>query len=186
MKRYVKTNPGGVYEMNTFYDTGRYKLYAKTCKGEGIPCARKTCMGVRFNNCHAEWTNKNSGYKDFVQRRGRNFTSAMRLINSPALSDKDETTMNKLIHTYGLSMNKGLVRDLITMVNHWLELYREAKVSCVVSVILHQGRPKTFSSSYSITISSRYRKYQSVGRSVDPPMLRQFFSQTVIISDQLQ
>ena len=29
------------------------------------------------------------------------------------------------------------------MVNHWLEFYPEAKVSCVVSVIQHPGRPQT-------------------------------------------
>ena len=105
MKRYGKKNTGGVYEMNEFYDTGTYNLYAKMCKGEGIPCARKTCMGVRCNNCHAEWTNKSSGYKDLVQRHRRNFTSTMRLLNSPALSNEDETTTNKFICTPGLLMN---------------------------------------------------------------------------------
>ena len=58
MKRYGNTNPGGVYDMKEFSDTGTYNLYAKTCKGEGIPRARKTCMGVCCNNCHAECTNK--------------------------------------------------------------------------------------------------------------------------------
>ena len=111
-------NQCGLYEMNEFSDTGTYNLYAKTCKGEGIPCARKTCMGVCCNKCHAEWTNKSLGYKDLVQCRGINFTSAMRLINSPSFSDEDETTMNKLIFTPGLSMNEGSVRDMITMVKH--------------------------------------------------------------------
>ena len=53
MKRYGKTNPGGVYEMNEFSDTETYNLYENMCKGEVIPCARKTCMGVRYNNCRA-------------------------------------------------------------------------------------------------------------------------------------
>ena len=129
--------------MNEFSDTGTYNFYAKTCKGEGIPLTQKTCIGVHLDNCHAEWTNKRLGYKDLVQRRRRNFTSAMRLLNFLALSDEDETTMNKLIFTPGLWTKKGLGRDLITMVNHWLQLYRETKVSCVVSVILHPGRPQT-------------------------------------------
>ena len=73
--------------MNEFYETGTYNLYVKTCKGEGIPRAWKTSMGGHFDNCHGDWTNKISGYKDLVQRRGRNFTSAMRLLNSPELSD---------------------------------------------------------------------------------------------------
>ena len=88
MKKCGKTNTGGVYEMNKFSDTGTYNLYAKMFKGECIPRARKTCMGVRCNNCHAEWTNKSMGYKKLVQRCGRNFISAMRLPNSPALPDK--------------------------------------------------------------------------------------------------
>ena len=66
----------------------------------------------------------------------------MRLLNL-ALSDEDEITINKLIRTPGLSMNEGSGRDLITMVKCRLEFYREAKVSCVVSVILHPGRPQT-------------------------------------------
>ena len=51
--------------------------------------------------------------------------------------------MNKLICTPRLSLDEGLGRDLITMVNHRLELYCEAKVSFVVSVIFHPGRPQT-------------------------------------------
>ena len=129
--------------MNEFSDTGTYNLYAKTCKGEGIPRAHNTCMGVRCDNCREEWTNKISGYKNLVQCRRINFTSAMRLINSLAFSDKDETTMNKLIHTPGLWINEGSERDFIAMVKHWLQFYREEKLSCVVSVIFHTGRPKT-------------------------------------------
>ena len=100
-------------------------------------------MGVHCDNFHVDWTNKRSGYKDLVQSRGRNFTSVMRLLKSPALSDKDEITMNELICTPGMSTNKELVRDLITMVKHRLEFYHEAKVSFVVGVILHPGRPQT-------------------------------------------
>ena len=40
-------------------------------------------------------------------------------------------------------MNEGSGRDLIKMVNHRLQFYREKKVSCVVSVILHPDRPQT-------------------------------------------
>ena len=69
--------------------------------------------------------------------------SSMILLNSSALSEKDDTKMNKLICTPGLSMNEGSGRDLITMLKHWLELYHESKVSCVVSVILHQVLPQT-------------------------------------------
>ena len=143
MKRYGKTNPGGVHEMNEFSYTGTYNLYAKTCKGEVIPRARKTCMVVCWDNCRAEWTNKSLGYKDFVQRRRRNFTSAMRLLNLLAFSYEDETTMNKLLFAPGMLMNEGSGRNLITMVKHRLEFYREAKVIFVVNVILHPGRPQT-------------------------------------------
>ena len=87
MKRYGKTNPGGLYEMNEFSDTGTYNLYANKYKGEGIPREQKTCMGVRCDNFHAKRTNKISGYKDLVHSRRINFTSAMMLLNSPALSD---------------------------------------------------------------------------------------------------
>ena len=110
--------------MNEFSDTGTYNLYTKTCKGKGITRARKTCMGVRCDNCHAEWTKKSSGYKDLVQRGGRNFTSAMRLINSLELSNEDKTTINKLIHIPRMWMNERPRRDLITMENHRLQLYR--------------------------------------------------------------
>ena len=67
----------------------------------------------------------------------------MILLNSAAFSDKNETTMNKLIRTPGLWMNKGSGRYFITVVKHWLKLYREEKLSCVVSVILYLGRPQT-------------------------------------------
>ena len=67
----------------------------------------------------------------------------MRLINSLTFYDEDETTMNKLICTHGMLTSEGSGRDLITMVKHWLELYHEEKVSCVVSVILHPVRPQT-------------------------------------------
>ena len=53
MKRYGKMNPGGVYDINEFYDTVTYNLYAKTCKGEVIPPGQKLCMGVRCDNWHA-------------------------------------------------------------------------------------------------------------------------------------
>ena len=66
MKRYSKTNPGGVCEMNEFSDTGTYNLYSNACKGEGIPRARNTFMGVHCVNCHAECTKKSSGYKELV------------------------------------------------------------------------------------------------------------------------
>ena len=67
----------------------------------------------------------------------------MRLLNSPTLSNKYETRMNKLICTPGMWMNEGLGRDLITMMKHWFQFYREEKLSCVVSVILHPSRPQT-------------------------------------------
>ena len=81
--------------------------------------------------------------------------------------------MNKLIHTPGMSMNEGLGRDLVTMVKHCLEFYREAKLSCVVTFIFVRTDHKQCPSRYSVTLSYCHRKYQSVGRSVYPSMLRQ-------------
>ena len=104
----------------------------------------------------------------------------MRLLNSPVLSDEDETTMNKLICTPGLWMNEGSGRDLLKMAKHWIQVYREAKVSCVVSVILHPGIPQTMLIQLFRDNSSCYRKYQYVGRIVDPPTLCQHLSQTVM------
>ena len=97
----------------------------------------------------------------------------MRLLNSLAFSDKDETKMNKLMRTPELWMNEGLGRDLVTIVKHCLEFYREAKLSCVVTFIFVRTDYKQRPSRYSVTLSYRHRKYQSVGRSVYPSMLRQ-------------
>ena len=97
-------------------------------------------MGVRCDNCHTLWYKNSSRFKEVVQRCGGNFLTAIRLLNAPAFSEEDETMMDKFNHTPQQYVNEGSGRELITMVKHWLEFYREAKVSYVVSTHLHIDR----------------------------------------------
>ena len=55
-----------------------------------------------------------------MQRRGGNFLTAIRLLNAPALSEEDETMMDKFNCTPQQYVNKGSGRDLIAMVKHQL------------------------------------------------------------------
>ena len=139
MKKYGRIGFGGAYEIKEFSDTGTHNLNARTCKGVGISCSRKTCMGVRYDNCHTLWYKKNLQYKELVQHCGGNFMTAIRLLNTPSLSEEDETMMDKFNCTPQQYVNNESGRGLIDMVKHWLEFYREAKVSYVVSTHLNLG-----------------------------------------------
>ena len=153
MKKYGSIVFGGKYVIKEFSDTHTYNLYARTCEGMGIPRSRKTCVGVRCDNCHTLWFKNSSRYKEVVQRRGGNFLTAIRLLNTPALSEEDEIMMDKFNRTPHQYVNEGSGRDLITMVKHRLEFYREAKVSYVVSTHLHLDRSPMFPFDHFLTRS---------------------------------
>ena len=132
MHRYVCPAQTAEYQLNQLGNTLNYNLFSLNCTRVGIVRERRSCRGVRCNECQQMWTNRSSYYKKLVNKWGEKLSTAERCLNAPYLSDADGIFMHNFCHhnTIYLKVNTH-GNNLRELIQQRYEFYRTAKVRCL-------------------------------------------------------
>ena len=128
MNTYAILSPTANYTMGELIGSGTFNLYAKTCKGAGIIRTRKTCPGIRCDDCQGLWTTRSTKLKLLVDKRGGSLLTMERCLNAPVLSEDDAVTMKQFINNNISLWFKKAGQDLHAMVKHRVQFYEKVKV----------------------------------------------------------